>query len=92
MVITTRGYDGVVKEANEDFFMEIDEYPGNQAIPVTTDESHPLSERSCTPSTVSSSSLQGGVSQPADDQGEDSGILPVFIQHSPPVPFTNTEL
>ncbi|GAA0163588.1 hypothetical protein LIER_39625 [Lithospermum erythrorhizon] len=41
---------------------------------------------------INRSVTKGSASQPVEAQGEDSGPLPAFIEHSFPVPFTDTQL
>ncbi|GAA0167373.1 hypothetical protein LIER_22318 [Lithospermum erythrorhizon] len=79
------------EEANNDIFREIDDYSSSHTAPITTaGDNQTLPASSSTLAAVSSSTTEGGASQPAGEQGEDSRSLLDFIEHSLTVSFTGT--
>ncbi|GAA0172568.1 hypothetical protein LIER_26369 [Lithospermum erythrorhizon] len=80
------------EEENDDVFREINNYPANPpALGNIMDESQSFPTGSSTPMDILSS-IEGSVSQPADDQGANSFALPAFIKNALLVPFMNTQL
>ncbi|GAA0146106.1 hypothetical protein LIER_06135 [Lithospermum erythrorhizon] len=63
------------QEVSDDIFLEIDEYP-NQSVPAGAAEvgHHLLANGSSTPTTVSSSTNEGGFLQTVDGPGKDWGF------------------
>ncbi|GAA0187314.1 hypothetical protein LIER_34602 [Lithospermum erythrorhizon] len=76
---------------NDYFYREIDEYLPNPIAHMSTDADQVLHAGSSTP-TVVPSSTEGNASQSVNEQGEDSGALPTFIENSLLVSFTDTQL